>query len=444
MDKLVRFFALVKNEYIKINNKISTKIMLILLVLSIFAIPAVAMMKQHFMDNYEHEYEYDVINDYKSQISIIEETQPEDAENQLLQYNLLIDYELDYDDWRYDMIMESDLASMNSTELGQFKNIISANDWKTYLQKRLAEGNLTAGEKWAYSYRLENNISFDEQYEKQNNIIYNVMNEKDLIEMMSNSLTASKSKLSDAEEIVLLGTYQLEHNILENTAEQTSLYTGEISFWSVFLANKMIVLVVGFIIIVLAGGIVASEFSQGTIKFLLVNPVKRGKILMAKYFSCISYGYILIAAVFLLSIPITGLFMGFDGINTPYLYVENGTVHEMSSWIYAVKVYLLSSVNVVVMATLAFAISSLVRSSALAIGISVFFMCAGNTITLILNQLKQDWGRYLIFSNTDIMSIMEGSSLFPSHTLSLAITVIAAHMVVFLLTAWDGFTKKSI
>ena len=71
-------------------------------------------------------------------------------------------------------------------------------------------------------------------------------------------------------------------------------------------------------------------------------------------------------------------------------------------------------------------------------------MCTGNTIMLVLNQLKQDWGRYLIFANTDLASIMDGSSLFPSHTLTFAVTVIVAHMAVFLLTAWDGFTKKSV
>lgn len=444
MDKLAKFFGLVRNEYIKINKKISTKIMLILLLLSICAIPLLAAVEKNHINDEDFNY----IEDYNNNIAWLQRAKPEGYEIKIAQLNMLLDNKISYDDWRYDMITETDILSMNSSELGQLNNIIASNDWKSYLQKKLTDNTLSSGQRWACSYRLENNISFDEQYDKQNAIIDQVAEAKDQIELRNSGNAAGKpdgETLSQADQTVLLGTYQLENNIPNNTAEQTNLFqTDDINFWSVFMTNKLIVSVVGFIIIVFAGGIIAMEFSQGTIKFLLINPVKRGKILAAKYFTCITYGYILIAVVFLLSIPITGLFIGFDGINTPYLYVENGTVHEMSTFIYAIKLYLLSSISMVVMATLAFAISYLVRSSALAIGISVFFMCTGNTIMLVLNQLKQDWGRYLIFANTDLASIMDGSSLFPSHTLTFAVTVIVAHMAVFLLTAWDGFTKKSV
>ena len=96
------------------------------------------------------------------------------------------------------------------------------------------------------------------------------------------------------------------------------------------------------------------------------------------------------------------------------------------------------------MATMAFALSSLFKSSALAIGTGVFCMMGGSTLIQILSMLKQDWARYLIFANTNLASIYEGKSLFPQHSLTFALVVIAVHMVIFLLTAWDGCTKREV
>ena len=97
------------------------------------------------------------------------------------------------------------------------------------------------------------------------------------------------------------------------------------------------------------------------------------------------------------------------------------------------------------MATLAFTISSLMRSSAVAIGVSIFAMMGGSIIDSILSQvLKVDWGRYLIFSNIDLVNIAQGNSIYEGQTLGFAIAVLAVHMVVFLLAAWDGFVRREV
>lgn len=218
----------------------------------------------------------------------------------------------------------------------------------------------------------------------------------------------------------------------------------QIDFWTVFYTSASMISIIGLLIIVVAGSSVASEFSQGTIKFLLINPVKRWKILMAKYFTVISLGYIMLALLYLVMIPAIGVFIGFDGISAPYLYVDNGTVCSISSFLRVAQIYLLNSVSIIIMATLAFAISSLFRSSAFSIGITVFLMLAGNTIVSVLKMFNQDWARYLVFSNTDLASIAEGTPIFAQQSLSFAIIVLIAHMTVFILTAWDGFVKREV
>ena len=54
--------------------------------------------------------------------------------------------------------------------------------------------------------------------------------------------------------------------------------------------------------VIVAAGIVASEFTQGTIKMLLSRPVKRWKILTSKYVTVILFGILLMLVGFIVSI----------------------------------------------------------------------------------------------------------------------------------------------
>lgn len=443
MDRLTRFFGLVKNEYIKILRKISTKIMIVLIILGAFALSGLMLIVSKTTNNSnDYMYSQEQIND---SISWLDTTQPDNYQARKNAYQFLLDNGVQSDDWRMEQVFSLDDDSLTTDYINSAMNIIKTNDDKAFIQFQLDNATLS-GDKWSDTYRLENNIGLTTEFDEQNTIVENVKyskNQLDMIDTSSQSISSEKTKLENA---ITLGIYQLDNAVYKNTANMgvNSMGGSEMGFWDVFTMSPELVSLVGLLIIVIAGASVATEFHQGTIKFLLINPVKRWKILLSKYFTCITIGYIFIIILYVVCIPAIGLLHGFDGLNIPYLYVEDGYVHQMSSFLYVAKQFLFNSIDVVVMASLAFAISSLIRSSALAIGVSVFFMFAGTTITALLSQLGQDWGRYLIFANTDISGIINGNSLFPQHTVGFALIVIVAHMAVFLLTAWDGFTKRNV
>lgn len=447
MVRLVRFFGLVHNEYIKILKKISTKVMIAIVLLTAVGLSFI-MMLMNRTGMSESDFYYDMSNyaeDYQDQIDWYEQTKPEGYEKQVGIYKFMLNNKIGYDDWRQDLI--TDIMNMDNISDGDINTALAAlkdSDWKGYC-KVMLKNAATDGDKWEYAYRLEKNIGYTEEFDKQSEIIRTVNAAKTSLSYSDAGDSAEKTAATNE---ILIGTYQLENGVYDNTAEMSSLEnldpSKKFGFWNVYMMTPYLVTVIGMVMIVIAGGSVASEFNQGTIKFLLINPVKRWKILMSKYFSVISLGYILLVLLFLICIPIVGLIIGFDGISTPYLTVENGNIVSINSFAVAARSYLISSIEMVVMATLAFAVSSLIRSSALAIGLSVFLMFAGETITTILAQLGQDWARYLIFANTDLLSISQGSSMFPQHSLTFAIGVIIAYMTVFILTAWDGFTKRSV
>lgn len=440
---MARFFRLVKNEYIKVFKKLSTKIMIVLIIICALGLSGIALFAKHNMESNNYS-SYDATGDYQQNIDWLKDTNGDPNEIAMWQY--LIDNDIDSDDWRYDVL--SAMFADGTGDMSGIKKYLDDNDWRGFCQYRLDNEILTEGEKWEYQYRLDKDISFDKSNEKKNDLIMTVANAKNTIATMGDAKSDGQNSRAKLEDNIKLALYQLDNDKLDNTANQMSLFeTSEpeqITFWTVFLTSTSLVTVVALLAIVIAGGIVSSEFSQGTVKFLLINPVKRWKILMSKYFTVITVGYIMLCILFAVMIPITGLMLGFDGFSTPYIYVSGDDVKEMPTLLYAAEQYLMKSVEMVVMSTLAFAISSLVRSTALAIGVSVFTMCIGSTVTQLLGQFGQDWARFLVFANTDLASISKGYSIFAQHSVTFAVGVLIAHMVVFLLTAWDGFTKRSV
>ena len=440
---MARFFRLVKNEYIKVFKKLSTKIMIVLIIICALGLSGIALFAKHNMESNNYS-SYDATGDYQETIDWLKNTNGDPNEIAMWQY--LIDNDIDSNDWRYDVL--SAVFANGTGDMSGIKKYLDDNDWRGFCQYRLDNDILTEGEKWEYQYRLDKDISFDKSNEKKNDLIMTVANAKNTIATMGDAKSDGQNSRAKLEDNIKLALYQLDNDKLDNTANQMTLFETDepeqITFWTVFLTSTSLVTVVALLAIVIAGGIVSSEFSQGTVKFLLINPVKRWKILMSKYFTVITVGYIMLCILFVVMIPITGLMLGFDGFSTPYIYVSGGDVKEMPTLLYAAEQYLMKSVEMVVMSTLAFAISSLVRSTALAIGVSVFTMCIGSTVTQLLGQFGQDWARFLVFANTDLASISKGGSIFAQHSLTFAVGVLIAHMVVFLLTAWDGFTKRSV
>lgn len=344
------------------------------------------------------------------------------------------------EDWRYSAVAAA-VSSADKQEVQKLAFICKTDDWRGYIAYMLAQGGLSETEQWQMKYHLEHDIPLG-SVDKDGQLVDQIANMESQMEYaeddeLREELEAKVKKLR----------YQLENKIYYETSEKGEMFdlgSPDTAFWDIYMMTPMLVSFIGYAMIVIAGGIVASEFSQGTIKFLLINPVKRWKILAAKYFTVLSMGALLTTLLFLLSIPMIGLFFGFSEMSAPYLYIKDGIVHQMNSFIVIICFYLLESVDMLVVTTLAFALSSVARSSAMAVGFGIGLLTIGKTATAYITELGLDWARYIVFANTDLRSIAAGGSMLPEHTVGFAVTVIVVYMFVFLLTAWDGFTKKSL
>jgi len=198
--------------------------------------------------------------------------------------------------------------------------------------------------------------------------------------------------------------------------------------------------IVVLLAVIVAAGIVASEFTQGTIKMLLSRPVKRWKILTAKYVTVHLFGILLMLVGFVVSIICA--YILFSAGNGRELVWNGKEVVAASVWGKGLYILLLSYANVFVTATFAFMIGSVFRSSSLAIGLSLFSYFMGNTLVVLL--AKYEVVKYIVFTHINLTMYESGSMFVEGITMPFSLAVLAVYIVVFLVISYTTFTKRDI
>ncbi|MGH4140268.1 ABC transporter permease [Clostridium sp.] len=214
------------------------------------------------------------------------------------------------------------------------------------------------------------------------------------------------------------------------------------SLWGFVEGMGGVISLIALFAIVMGGKIVANEFSEGTIKLLLIRPSKRWKILLSKYISVIGYTLLMLLVLFIVSFLLGGILFSFSGAGTPFLTNSSGKITEVNMIVHIVQLYGLKSINLIMMVTLAFMISTVFRNSAMATGVGVFLLTVGNVITMILT--KYNWSKYILFTNTDLNQYISGEPLVKGMTMKFSIIVLIVYFIVFNVISYIGFTKRDI
>lgn len=254
--------------------------------------------------------------------------------------------------------------------------------------------------------------------------------EHDLKEMPDTAIRVKQNIEKD----LAISKYRLEHDIAP--ASGNSGYS--------FIEDSIpLISVAALFTIVIAAGIVASEFGWGTIKLLLIRPMKRSKILLSKYITVILFGILMLSVIFISS-SILGfiLFGSGDGTNI-YLAYSNGEVVERNMIGHLVNLFILSSVDMVMLTTMAFMISAVFRNSSLAIGISLFLLLMGGNVTMLIAS-KYEWAKYILFANTDLGQYFYGVPLIDGMTLGFSLIMLLIYFVLFQALAFGIFSKRDV
>lgn len=256
------------------------------------------------------------------------------------------------------------------------------------------------------------------------------------MELMMTTDRLRESSLSKGEKERLEGKekvleYRLANNVAPveaNSREQMIMESAEIGSIALLLT------------VIVAAGIVASEFTQGTIKMLLSRPVKRWKILMSKYITVSLFGILLMLIGFTVSIICSYLL--FEAGSGQELKWNGTEIVEVSAWSKGLYILLLSFGNVFITSTFAFMIGSVFRSSSLAIGLSLFIYFTGSTIVMLLS--KYEIVKYIVFTHMDLTIYETDFRIVEGLTLSFSLAVLAVYLVVFLCISFVTFVKRDV
>src|SRR5690625_284148 len=228
---------------------------------------------------------------------------------------------------------------------------------------------------------------------------------------------------------------------ITNTFDITNTVSGT---WEFTADNYGLLSVVSLLTIIVASGIVAHEFRWGTIKLLLIRPITRTKILLSKYVSIILFALLTSLFVFILLWIFGAIFFGIGGSN-PEMTVTNifgGEEKTVSVYSEILSRYGYGLVELIMMTTFAFTISSIFRNNSLAIGISIFLMMGGSMIVGIFAD--KPFAKYIFFAHTDLRQHETGSFFLEGVTMQFSIMVLIVYYILFLVLSWLFFTSRDV
>lgn len=232
---------------------------------------------------------------------------------------------------------------------------------------------------------------------------------------------------------IAINNYRIENNLPPN---------DDYNVWAFVNSVLPIINFVAIITIITAAGIVAKEFSTGTIKLLLIRPANRVKILLSKYGAVILFSIIMFVITYGAAV-LLGLILFGTGDVGPHLSYRDGSVVESTQFGHSLSAYLLSSISLLMLTTMAFMISAAFRNSSLAIGISIFLLMGGSTITQLL-AAKFEWAKYILFANLDLTAYIDGTPWVDGMTMTFSVITLVVYFVIFHLIAFFVFTKRDV
>lgn len=237
--------------------------------------------------------------------------------------------------------------------------------------------------------------------------------------------------------------YHIDNNInpIDSSAAK---FTSRFMTQSIFLLLPLL-------IIVLSGDIVSGEAANGTIKLLLARNVPRWKILLSKYLALIILEVIILFFALVFSTAISGIFFGYGGWMAPVATgfkavgdtLDTSGVLNVAQWQYLLMVYGLAYFVSIVIGTITFMISIMVRSTSASIGIMMSSLVGGSFMSFFLSDWKIT--RYMFMVNLRLTDYLSGSfQPIEGMNMAFSVSVLAVWAAAALIIGFTYFIKQDI
>ena len=345
---------------------------------------------------------------------------------------------LDENDWKY--FANEDLQNANSTieELNNQKAQTQDTEIIKGLNNEIENAKV---EKEIAEYRLEKNIPYGVDYLNIALTRYQTSSET----LISYDLDNKESDFEEQKEYNnALTTKEESRYIIETGTDinKSDSLKGSLQY---FYSQYGVFIIV--VIIMIAGTIVSEEWSKGTIKLLLVKPYTRTQILLSKFLTVLIISAFVIVSTILMQILVGGILFGFESLFEPVVVynLSTNSIQEMNIFAYLGIQTLTQLPIIILLATLAFAISTIFSNSALAITVSLLGYMGASIINQLAIAYNLSFMKYFVTMNWDLsqylfggLPYMEGMNLITS------IIICVIYLLIMLIPTFIIFKKRNI
>lgn len=227
----------------------------------------------------------------------------------------------------------------------------------------------------------------------------------------------------------------------------------------------MLILAAG--IAVFMSDIVSGESTPPTLKFLLVQPISRGKVILSKFIAVVLTVVAMIGGLETLVVGGISAFTGLDAAKMPQVIGEKfkwdytnaaqnggpelvkvaGSGVLSNRWEYLLQSFGLQILFIIACCAFIFMISAIFKSSMITMAVSVI-ICVAATIIPEMSATVKSISRFFFISYGDTTSLVSGTCAInfnnPDITLGFGVIVMVVTAVVSYIVAHIVFNKKDI
>ena len=351
--------------------------------------------------------------------------------------------ELDSNSWKYFVNKEIKTATDEIASLEKERE--KAKNKELYNSRIKEEKNKLEKLK----LRLEKDIPYDNNY--LNTALEDYKQASQTYKEFKESIIKNTSEFNIKEE------YQIKRQYIEymkNNANNKYIIDNKVDINSPKTTRNLLIntlsdnfLFIMIIVAAVAGSIVSTEFDKGTIKLLLIRPYSRNKILLSKYIVSMFMIIFAILSAFIMQLIIGGIFFGFSSLNIPvviYNFVQNKVMH-INLFKYIFDNVLAVLPEFILLATLAFAISTITNVSTLGVALPIVGVGAADIINLIAINRNIIPLKYFVTLNWNFTNYLYGGvNSFPTLSIPFSILICAIYFLIMIITAFIIFNKRNI
>ena len=480
---------LVKNELTKIFKKKS--IYIVLFVTFVFVILSNCMYKYFFNSGSYSYYSESYVEFAREEIKGLDPNKTSDAK-MYIEYKTVLDVfdmmkEYDNDDWQIQIIAskiepyvtekntylygaekDENQANKINEQINELQGRLKNDDWKYFANEELQiaeekvkvledEKNSTEDKQRLESlnqeieiakidldvarYRIDENIKYG--YDYMNVALANYQQYGYNIVQMDNSneeLTYQEKKdYNEAIENKEISKYIIENHVdVEKANDLRGILSRFFNEFGLFII---------VITVMIAGTIVSEEFNKGTIKLLLIKPYTRNKILLAKFITVLIMIVFSIVIVLGMEIIVGGIMFGFDSLSIPVLQYnfDTNTLEEINIFSYLALQLFTQLPVLVLLASLAFALSTIFTNSPVAIALPLLGYMGVAVINQFAMQYNIDFLKYFVTLNWDFTVYSYGGMpLMQGLTSEFSAVICLLYFLIMMIPTFVIFKKKNI